>query len=81
MPDVGDLVHLTDGRWMTLAPKRCPNGHQLGRGRALVGHAPCGCDERGGHTSWRCRECDAVIYGPPLSAGCRPLAGPAAVRS
>lgn len=80
MPDVGDLVPTTDDRWMTLPPRRCPNGHQLGRGRVLVGHVPCSCDERGGHTSWRCRECDTVIHGPPLSEGCRPLAGPAAVR-
>ncbi|MEW2483551.1 hypothetical protein AB0876_28595 [Mycobacterium sp. NPDC049093] len=76
MPDIGDLVPTTDDRWMTLPPKRCPNGHQLGGHRVLVGHQPCNC---GGHTTWRCRECDAVIYGPPLSAGCRPLAGPATV--
>lgn len=30
MPVVGDLVQDCRGRWITLAPKRCPNGHPLG---------------------------------------------------
>ncbi|OCB09211.1 hypothetical protein A5717_25890 [Mycolicibacterium porcinum] len=81
MPKVGDLVRCTDGTWMTLAPTHCPNGHPLGPRRELVGHAPCSCGVRGGHTSWQCQECDAVTYGPPLSAGCRPLDGPAEVRA
>lgn len=78
MPAVGDLVPLTDGRWMTWPPKRCPNGHQLGGGRSTVGHAPCSC---GGHTTWCCSTCDAVTYGPALSGGCTVLIGPAAVRN
>lgn len=80
MPDAGDLVRTTDDKWMTLPPRHCPNGHPLTGGQVLVGHAPCGCDHRGGHTTWCCRQCDAVIYGPPLSDGCQPLVGPAAVR-
>src|SRR5271163_2604573 len=31
-------------------------------------------------TSWFCLECGAVVYGPPVGASCRVLAGPAAVR-
>lgn len=79
MANVGDLVRTTTDRWMTLAPKHCANGHRLTGGRVLVGHAPCSCDHRGGHTTWACRECDTVVYAPPLAAECRPLAGPAAV--
>jgi hypothetical protein len=75
MATVGDLVPCTDGTSMTLAPTCCPHGHQLGPGRVLVGHQPCGCDMRGGHTTWSCQECGATIYGPPLTAGCQPLAG------
>lgn len=81
MADIGDLVPTTDDKWMTLAPQHCPNRHPLDGGKVLVGHAPCSCGIRGGHTSWRCQVCDTPVYGPPLSAGCRPLAGPAAVRT
>jgi hypothetical protein len=43
----------------TNPPKRCPNGHQLGPRRVLVGwdnlhDPPC--------RTWTCRRCDAVIY-------------------
>ena len=34
----------------------------------------------GGHTSWHCRTCNAVVYGPPLNTHCTTLAGPANVR-
>jgi hypothetical protein len=63
MPAVGELVRCTDGRWMVRPPERCPRGHQLGAGRVLVGHQPCSC--RGGHTSWFCLECGAIVYAPP----------------
>lgn len=76
MPEVGDLVRCTDGRWMTYAPRTCPNGHQLGPRRVLVGHVACSCGERGGHTSWRCIQCGAVTYGPALTPNCRTLNGP-----
>jgi hypothetical protein len=78
MPAVGELVRCTEGRWMVRPPERCPRGHQLGAGRVLVGRQPCSC--RGGHTSWFCLECGAVVYMPPVNAGCRVLDGPATVR-
>lgn len=78
MPEPGDLVRRGD-KWVTVAPTHCPNGHELGPGRTLVGHTPCSCGQRGGHTTWWCRECDTPTYGPPLQPGCRPLAGPADV--
>ncbi|TDH56700.1 hypothetical protein E2F47_06105 [Mycobacterium eburneum] len=78
MGGVGDLVQLTDGRWMARPPTRCPNGDQLGPRRSLVGHQPCSC---GGHTTWECLACGAVTYGPALADGCTVLAGPAAVRT
>lgn len=78
MPAVGDLVPTTDGRWKLVAPSHCPNGHQLGPNRSLVGHAPCGC---GGHTTWRCLRCETLTYGLPLGDACTVLDGPAAVRN
>ncbi|NKT60965.1 hypothetical protein GS885_23430 [Rhodococcus hoagii] len=47
------------------APKQCPNGHPLGPGRVLVGWFACSCTERGGHRTYDCRQCGAVIYRPP----------------
>ena len=40
----------------------------------------CGRGRRGGHTTWECVECGAVVYAPPLSPECRLLAGAAEVR-
>jgi hypothetical protein len=34
----------------------------------------------GGHTTWTCRTCDAVVYGPPLNAQCSVIDRPAAVQ-
>ncbi|MDT7719826.1 MAG: hypothetical protein QOE94_837 [Mycobacterium sp.] len=79
MPADGELVRCTDGRWMVRPPTHCPRGHRLQPGRVLVGHAPCGCGRRGGHMTWAC-DCGVVVYAPPLSASCRVLIGPAAVR-
>ena len=45
-----------------------------GQGDLGLGH------DSGGHTSWHCRTCDAVVYGPPLSKHCTALEGPASVR-
>lgn len=78
-PAVGELVLSTTGDWIALPPERCPHGHPLGAGRVLVGHQPCGCG-RHGHTTWCCRECDAVIYGPAIDDACRALNGAAFVR-
>ena len=79
MPAVGELVRCTDGSWMTRPPHSCPRGHLLRPGAMLVGHQPCSTC-RGGHTTWTCLDCGGVVYGPPLTAGCRFLVGAAAVR-
>jgi len=63
---------------MTRPPQSCPHGHRLRPGAMLVGHQPCSCP--GGHTTWTCLACGAVVYAPPLRLDCRGLAGPAAVR-
>jgi len=55
-------------------------GHLLGPNQVLVGHVACLGHGGGGHTSWHCRTCDAVVYGPPLAKHCTALEGPAAVR-
>src|SRR5262245_39158811 len=77
---LGDLVQTTDGKWITRPPRRCPNGHPLGPNQVLVGHVACLGHGGGGHTSWHCRACDAVVYGPPLNTRCTCLEGPAVVR-
>jgi hypothetical protein len=79
MPDIGDLIHTTAGTWITRPPTRCPNGHQLGAGRCLVGYQAC-LGHGGGHTTWTCRTCEAIVYGPPMNTHCTALEGPAAVR-
>src|ERR1700739_4677384 len=79
VPAVGELVRCTDGSWMTRPPQSCPRGHLLRPGAMLVGHQPCSAC-RGGHTTWTCLDCGGVVYGPPLTAGCRILVGAAAVR-
>jgi len=79
-PAVGDLIRSTTGAWITRPPTRCPNGHQFGPGRVFVGHQACLGHGGGGHTSWHCRTCDAVVYGPPLNTHCTGLEGPAVVR-
>jgi hypothetical protein len=33
---------------------------------AGAGHVACLGHGAGGHTSWHCRTCDAVVYRPPL---------------
>jgi hypothetical protein len=78
MPAVGDLVRSTTGAWIVLAPQHCPNGHELGPGKSLVGYAAC-AGHGGGHTTWTCRTCDET-YGPPLNTHCSMIDGPAAVR-
>lgn len=81
MPQVGELVQATDGRWIVYPPRECPNGHKLGPDRVLVGHQVCGGEDPGGHTTWTCLECDATIYAPPIGEVCLVLHGPAQVRS
>jgi hypothetical protein len=59
----GDLVRTTRGKWVTASPTRCPNGCPLTSSQVLVGHVACLGHGGGGHTSWHCRTCDAVVYG------------------
>jgi hypothetical protein len=77
---LGELVQTTAGEWITHPPTRCPNGHTLGPNQVLVGHVACLGHGGGGHTSWCCRSCDAVVYGPPLNKHCKCLVGPGTVR-
>ncbi|RFZ63195.1 hypothetical protein DE4576_04836 [Mycobacterium marinum] len=77
--EVGSLVRCVDGNWMVRAPTHCTAGHKLTPGRMVVGHVPCSCGQRGGHTTWAC-ECGVVVYAPSLTEACHVLAGPAAVR-
>jgi len=77
---LGELVQTTAGKWITHLPSRCPNGHPLGPNQVLVGHVACLGHGGGGHTSWHCRTCDAVVYGPPMNTHCSALNGPATVR-
>lgn len=53
------------------SPDECPYGHRLGPNECLVGWETCGCAEGGGHRTYYCRECGAVIYRPPC-AGAQP---------
>jgi hypothetical protein len=75
-----DSPHATGSCWDLAWPGRCPNGHPLGANQVLVGHVACLGHGGGGHTSWHCRTCDAVVYGPALNTHCTALEGPAAVR-
>jgi hypothetical protein len=79
MPNVGDLVHTRDGRWVIQAPTHCPNGHLGGPNRVLVGSTACS-GHGGRHLTWTCRECDQTTYGPSLGPNCTVINGPAAVR-
>ena len=48
------------------APAECPNGHQLGPNRVVVGWHPCDCTEgRSGHRTYWCRECRTTMYEAP----------------
>jgi hypothetical protein len=79
---VGDLV-MVRGKWTTLAPTHCPQGHPLGPKQVLVGHVACQGHGGGGHTLWHCRACpdgELPVYGPPLAKHCTVLEGPATVR-
>src|ERR1700758_4144652 len=83
-PDFGEL-HAPNRRagplhrWLMDDAATAQRGHLLRPGAMLVGHQPCSTC-RGGHTTWTCLDCGAVVYRPPLSAGCRILVGAAAVR-
>jgi hypothetical protein len=78
-PEIGDLVQTTAGTWIIRRPSRCPNGHEFGPNKALVGYQAC-LGHGGGHTTWTCRQCDETVYGPPLNTHCTTLDGPATVR-
>ena len=72
---LGELVQTTAGKWIIHPPARCPNGHEFGPGRALMGYQAC-LGHGGGHTTWTCRTCDETVYGPPLNTHCKTLNGP-----
>ena len=67
------------GQWITQPPSRGPNRHPLGPNQVLVGHVAC-LGHGGGHTTWTCRRCEAIVYGPPLNTHCNTLERPATVR-
>lgn len=81
MPQVGELVQATDGRWIVYPPKQCGCGHRLEPGKMTVGFQPCGGEDPGGHLSWCCGDCNTPIYAPPIGEVCLVLHGPAQVRS
>jgi hypothetical protein len=76
---LGSWCKQQPGSGLPHPPARCPNGHPLGPNQVLVGHVAC-LGHGGGHTSWHCRACDAVVFGPPLNTHCTTLEGPATVR-
>ena len=76
---LGELVQTTAGKWITHPPTRCPNGHEFGACRVLVGYQAC-LGHGGGHTTWTCRTCDQTVYWRPLNTHCTTLDGPATVR-
>jgi hypothetical protein len=71
---LGELVQATAGKWITHPPTRCPNGHRHGPGDVLVSHQAC-LGHGGGHTTWTCRTCDQMVYGPPVNTHCTCLDG------
>lgn len=54
-------------RWEAPAPVACPNGHQLGACRTLIGYRACRC---GGHRTYLCRTCESMIIWPPETSYC-----------
>lgn len=50
-----------------LSPTHCPNRHQLGPNRCLVGRDPCGCSDEHHHRTWQCTTCWAIACWPPCS--------------
>jgi hypothetical protein len=58
---LGELVQTTAGKWITHPPTQCPNGHKLGAGEVLVGHAACG-GHGGGQTTWTSVDCGETVY-------------------
>lgn len=63
-----ELYRIGD-RWAEKPPARCPNNHELGPNRVLVGSQVCGA-EHGHHRTHQCRKCGAVTYTPPMTAQC-----------
>ena len=76
---LGELVQTTAGKWITQPRRRAARTGTPGPEQVLVGHVAC-LGHGGGHTTWHCRTCDPVGYGPPLNTHCTALEGPATVR-
>lgn len=51
-----------------VAPRRCPNGHELRPPNVAVAHLPCSCAGTRGHRTYTCPTCQATIYDPPHTA-------------
>jgi hypothetical protein len=63
-----------------LAAHTLPNRHELGQNQVLLGHTAGLSHGGSGHTSWHCRTCDTVVYGPPMAKHCTAMEAPAGVR-
>jgi hypothetical protein len=62
------LIRTANG-WAEPAPTHCPNGHDLGPGRVLVGSQVCSCEIHH-HRTHTCIQCGSVVYTPPMTAQC-----------
>jgi hypothetical protein len=76
MAVVGDLIRRADGGAMVQPPQYCPHGHALGPGKCLSDTSRSIARQRGGHLTWECLACCAVVYAPPFMADCQPLGAP-----
>jgi hypothetical protein len=46
-----------------IPPERCPNGHEIGPGKVIVGYGPNPDGFRA--RSWLCRRCGALTWDQP----------------
>ena len=72
----GEMAQTTAGKGPSRMPQRTPSA----RIKFSSVTSPAWGYGGGGHASWHCRTCDAVVYGPPLNTHCTALEGPASVR-
>jgi len=64
---VGELVRCINGAWMARPPQSCPRGIGCGRDHSIVCSVAC---SYGRHLTWRCGQCGAATYRPPLGPDC-----------
>jgi len=60
---LGELIGTTSGAWITHPPTRCPNGHDFGAGRMLVGYQAC-LGHGGGAHHLDLPRARYTVYGP-----------------